>query len=61
MAVINEKRAAEMMGISTQTLRNKRSRGIGPDYLKLGKTVRYRPEAVERYLEEHTIRLSENG
>jgi predicted DNA-binding transcriptional regulator AlpA len=41
---------AEVLGIPEKTLREWRSRGIGPDYLKVGRYVRYRWSAVNAWL-----------
>ncbi len=42
---------AELLGIPENTLRNWRYRGIeGPRSFRVGKTVRYRREEVERWL-----------
>ena len=36
---------------SVSTLARWRRKGIGPAYLKIGKAVRYTPEAIQAYLE----------
>ena len=41
---------AEVLGIPEKTLREWRSRGIGPEYLKVGRYVRYRWSAVNAWL-----------
>ena len=48
--LLDEKRLAKTLGLSVKTLQQWRWRGIGPPYLKLGGwSVRYDPEAVERW------------
>jgi predicted DNA-binding transcriptional regulator AlpA len=42
---------AEVLGIPEKTLREWRSRGIGPEYLKVGRYVRYRWSAVNAWLD----------
>lgn len=44
---------AELLnGVSRRTLEDWRRKGLGPDYVMLGpSTVRYRPEAVEAWLQ----------
>jgi hypothetical protein len=42
---------AEFLQKPTGTLRQWRHLGIGPQYLKIGRDVRYRWEAVERWLD----------
>jgi predicted site-specific integrase-resolvase len=40
---------AERYQVSIETLKDWRYRGVGPDYLKAGKSVRYRESALERW------------
>jgi len=39
---VNDVRAAEILGLSPQTLRNWRCRGLGPNYVRFGAAIRYR-------------------
>jgi hypothetical protein len=50
--LINEKKAAEMIGLSVHWLRRKRWSGGGIPYVKVsdGGAVRYRVEEIEAYL-----------
>jgi len=60
--VLNTKEAAEYLRvISPQTLEKWRSRchGRGPAWVKLGKRVGYRPEDLDRFLEERTKKFGE--
>lgn len=41
---------AEVLGVPEKTLREWRSRGVGPEYLKVGRYVRYRWSAVNAWL-----------
>jgi Helix-turn-helix domain len=58
--LLTEKEAAELLGVSVNTLQAWRLRKCGPPYVKLigsgtgpgRRPVRYRPEALEKYLEE---------
>jgi len=43
---------AKMLDVSEATLRGWRRLGSGPPYIKVGRAVRYRPEDVERWVEE---------
>lgn len=45
---------AEMLRISRRTLETWRLRGRGPAYIRVGRRVGYRPEAVEQWLHAHT-------
>ena len=53
---LTDERAAEYLGMATQTLRNWRTFGKGPEYLKMGRSVRYRLSALETYKDECTIK-----
>lgn len=50
-AALNEWRAAEMLGISVRTLQTWRLRGGGPQYLKLGRSVRYRTSDLLAFMD----------
>lgn len=52
---IDEKRAAEQLGVSVHTLRMWRHRGRGPVYSKLGRRVLYLPPDLDAYLESCRI------
>ena len=44
---------ADWLGYKEETLRQWRTNGIGPDYIRvLGKLVRYRASDVERWMDE---------
>jgi hypothetical protein len=43
-----------LTGVPVGTLGQWRWQGVGPDYIKLGKHVRYSWPAVERWLETQT-------
>ena len=40
---------------STSTLSRWRQEGVGPAYLKIGKAVRYSPEAIQAYLNDCVV------
>jgi predicted DNA-binding transcriptional regulator AlpA len=48
--------AAEFIGASIPTLVRWRQNGEGPDYIKIGRLVKYRKSALERFLDECTRR-----
>jgi len=52
-AVINENLAAEILGLSTRTLQAWRISGRGPNFLKMGRTVRYRRRDLVQFQEDH--------
>jgi predicted DNA-binding transcriptional regulator AlpA len=43
---------SEILKVSQATLRHWRAVGRGPEYLRVGRHVRYRPSAIEEWLEE---------
>lgn len=49
---MDERRAAEKLGVSVHTLRAWRHRGRGPVYSKLGRRVLYLPPDLDTYLEQ---------
>ena len=53
----NTDSAAIYTGEDPRTMANKRSRGEGPNYLKIGRLVRYRQSALDKYLDECEVKL----
>jgi len=59
--IFNEKEAANYIGVSVSYLQHDRCDGFvdgrtpGPDYLKIGKRVRYRKDDLDRWLESHKV------
>jgi hypothetical protein len=53
--LLDESRAAELLGIPQSTLQNHRCNRRGLPYLKLGRTIRYALADVLAYLESHRI------
>lgn len=49
-ALITPATLSERLGLSQRTLSEKRITGTGPAFIRLGKSVRYRPEAVDAWL-----------
>jgi predicted DNA-binding transcriptional regulator AlpA len=52
---LKDTEAAEMLGLHPQTLRNRRSKGEGPPYYKIGRSVRYWSEDLISYIRERKI------
>ena len=50
MGLLDETRAARILGLSVKTLRRWRWAGKGPSYRKLGRAVRYAPDDIEAYV-----------
>ena len=51
MKLLDEKAVSAEYGIALPTLRGWRVRGNGPPFFKIGSSVRYRAEDIERWLE----------
>ncbi|MDR1112414.1 MAG: helix-turn-helix domain-containing protein [Bacteroidales bacterium] len=49
--LLNTKNLAEFLGISAATIIQYRRNGNGPEYIKLGRLVRYRNMDIEAWLE----------
>jgi predicted DNA-binding transcriptional regulator AlpA len=56
--LIDEPTLADDLGASHPTVITWRRNGTGPDYIRVGRLIRYRPSDVERWLEERTQRQS---
>ena len=52
---LTEKQVSQATGFSLQTLRNWRHVSRGPVYCKVGRSVRYRPQDIERYMEQAIV------
>ena len=48
--LLEAQEVADMIGIKRNTLRTWRSKKVGPPYIKILKTIRYRKEDVSEYL-----------
>lgn len=49
-ALLNEFEAANILGLSPRTLQALRVKGGGPKFLKLRRSVRYRPADLEAFI-----------
>jgi predicted DNA-binding transcriptional regulator AlpA len=49
--LLNEYDVAKILNVSVATVRRWRLFGQGPRYIKIGASVRYRPEDVKAYLD----------
>jgi predicted DNA-binding transcriptional regulator AlpA len=47
-----EKEVAQMVRCSTSCLQKHRWSGTGPEFIRMGRSIRYRLSAVQRWLEE---------
>ena len=53
--LLSEVYAAELLGISTRTLQAWRTKGIGPNYVRVGRAVRYRRGDLLEYIASSTV------
>ncbi|MBC7767420.1 MAG: helix-turn-helix domain-containing protein [Phycisphaerales bacterium] len=53
--------AAELLSVSVKTLEAWRRLGKGPEFVKLGRSVRYTMRALDRFTRERTVRNSAEG
>jgi predicted DNA-binding transcriptional regulator AlpA len=49
--LLNETQVSQKLQVSLACLRRWRLLGAGPEYIKVGPLVRYRPEAIDRWVE----------
>lgn len=52
---LNEKQAAEALGISVALIRKHRVKGVGCPYVKIGRRVVYRAQDVEAFMKACTV------
>ena len=53
--VVNEVKAAKIICVAVQTLRNWRHQRKGPAYLKISRAVRYKVEDLENFMNSKRI------
>lgn len=56
--LMTQEEVAEYLGVSVGTVENWRYRRVGPDYIPVEGSIRYRPAAVEKYLDTRTKRCT---
>lgn len=55
LQTVDERDAAQFIGFSTSYLRHARMRNVGPAYVRVGRTVRYTTEDLQRFLDAHRV------
>lgn len=53
---LTTREAAQYLGLAVSTLNKWRCHGGGPEFLKLGRAVRYRQDDLDRFLETRMFR-----
>jgi predicted DNA-binding transcriptional regulator AlpA len=56
--LITEHEAAKMAGLSVSTLRAWRNQKKGFPYVRLGKSIRYSPIAIQTWIAQNTVETS---
>jgi predicted DNA-binding transcriptional regulator AlpA len=60
--LLNEREAAELLGISPRTLEATRSRGDGPKFVKVTRhRIAYKPSELRAWVEAHTRTSTSQG
>ena len=54
--LLTERQTAELLNISTRTLQAWRSDSVGPPFIRVGRTIRYRRGALVAWMEANTVR-----
>lgn len=57
--LLNEQEVAQLLRVSVGTIRRRRLFRQPPEWVKIGASVRYRPEAIERLIESGTCSPTE--
>jgi predicted DNA-binding transcriptional regulator AlpA len=52
-SLLDQKRAAQFLGLSVRTLERHRVAGTGPRWARLGRLVRYRPHDLTEWVESN--------
>lgn len=60
ISLINEYEVAELLCVSVKTVRRWRTVDRGPRYLKIGRLVKYRREAVNEFLDSIPVQGGES-
>lgn len=55
MELLTEKETSEFLKVKSATLRTWRTRGQGPVFIKIGRSVRYRMQDLEAWITERTF------
>lgn len=53
--LLTEEQAADEMKMKKQTLAVWRTKGVGPEYIKFGSSVRYQLGALRRHIQQQTV------
>jgi predicted DNA-binding transcriptional regulator AlpA len=60
-ALLTEAQVSEILGRGVPTLQKDRVAGTGPQFIKMGRLVRYRPSDVQAWLTERVRQSTSEG
>lgn len=60
-ALLNERQAAMLLGMSARTLQEWRYRGGGPKFVKTGRSIRYRRRDLMAWIDAATLENTSQG
>lgn len=60
-ALLTEKDVAILLKLSVKTIQRYRLYGGGPEFIKINKSVRYSPEAIEEFLKPRKVDYANNA
>jgi excisionase family DNA binding protein len=55
MQLLNQSEAAKLLRLSTRTMERFRLQGVGPSYVKCGRSVRYRQSDLETWIAARVV------
>lgn len=58
LRMLNDRQAAGFLNVGLQTMRNWRTQRRGPDYHRLGRSIRYSESDLRKFLESRKIRVN---
>jgi len=61
LPLLTERQAAELLGWTPDTLRLRRFRGQEPEYIKIGRSVRYAPADIEAFIIRSRVTVRKEG
>lgn len=59
--LLNEERVAHLLNVSVRTVQAWRIRGGGPPFVRCGRAIRYRPHALQLWIDRRTVASSNGG
>lgn len=61
LELVDEKTAARILGFSVKSLQNRRWKGLPPQFLRLGRCIRYRLSDLQDYLDACAVKPVRRG